>query len=345
VLGGTTVMATASEAVFIGRKVPPLGLGLAALGRPGYINLGHDSDLPAKTVDDLRTQCWEVLDVAFDAGVRYFDAARSYGMSEQFLASWLEARALEPSAVVVGSKWGYRYTADWQVDTGGTPHEVKEHTLAHLEHQADESAALLGQHLALYQIHSATLDSGVLENAEVLAKLERLKHERGWRVGLTLSGTGQAATLAKAMQVKTSGGQLLFDCVQATWNLLEQSVGPALKAAHDAGMSVLIKEAMANGRLTPRNKSPELASRLATLSRAALTASTSVDALSLACVMAQPFRPVVLSGASTPSMMAANAAAIDLAARLDPMVVDGLCAEMVQPPEEYWAQRAALEWN
>ena len=36
----------------------------------------------------------EVLDAAYGAGVRYFDAARSYGRAEQFLGSWLRARGL-----------------------------------------------------------------------------------------------------------------------------------------------------------------------------------------------------------------------------------------------------------
>lgn len=132
---------------------------------------------------------------------------------------------------------------------------------------------------------------------------------------------------------------------QATWNLLEQSVGPALTEAHAAGMSVLVKEAMANGRLTPRNQNPAFASRLAALGAAADAASSSMDALALACVMAQPFRPVVLSGATTPAMLAANAAAMELAARLDAGAVERLCAAMVQPPEEYWAERGALTWN
>lgn len=50
-----------------------------------------------------------------------------------------------------------------QVDTGGSPHEVKEHTASRLATQQAESSALLGGHLRLYQIHSATLDSGVLQ--------------------------------------------------------------------------------------------------------------------------------------------------------------------------------------
>lgn len=120
---------------FLGAPLPAgacgrVGLGLAALGRPGYINLGRGEDLAALGADRseaaMREHCYAVLDEAYDAGVRYFDAARSYGLSEAFLAGWLDARGLRRGDVIVGSKWGYRYTAGWRVDTDGEPHEVKE---------------------------------------------------------------------------------------------------------------------------------------------------------------------------------------------------------------------------
>ena len=87
---------------------PRIGLGMAALGRPGYINLGHNDDLPAKDVEAMRMQAHEVLDEAYRLGIRYIDCARSYGLSEEFVASWLAKQPTEIAAeVVVGSKWGY----------------------------------------------------------------------------------------------------------------------------------------------------------------------------------------------------------------------------------------------
>ena len=136
-------------------------------------------------------------------------------MSEQFLSSWIEARGIAPKDVCVSSKWGYRYTADWKVDTQGEPHEVKEHSISNLLQQTSETEALLGRHLNLYQIHSATFESGVLDNDEVLGQLGTLKMEHGWRIGLTLSGTQQAEVLRKALTVKTPSSDRLFDCVQA----------------------------------------------------------------------------------------------------------------------------------
>src|SRR4051795_12011400 len=105
-----------------GLPVTAIGLGLAALGRPGYLTLGHGQDLGAdRSVEALERHAHAVLDAAYDAGVRYFDAARSYGRAEAFLASWLASRDVE---VTVGSKWGYTYTADWQIDAD--PPEVKD---------------------------------------------------------------------------------------------------------------------------------------------------------------------------------------------------------------------------
>jgi aryl-alcohol dehydrogenase-like predicted oxidoreductase len=90
-----------------GLEATSLGLGLAAVGRPGYINLGRDADLgPDRSVAALAQRAHDVLDAAYGAGIRYFDAARSYGRAEEFLASWLRARQIAPGAVTVGSKWG-----------------------------------------------------------------------------------------------------------------------------------------------------------------------------------------------------------------------------------------------
>jgi aryl-alcohol dehydrogenase-like predicted oxidoreductase len=221
-----------------------VGLGLAALGRPGYINVGHAQDLGADYGPAaMERRCHAVLDAAWQAGVRWFDAARSYGRAEEFLADWLRAREIAPGAATVSSKWGYTYTAGWRVTA--EHHEVKDHSLAALERQLGESRALLGAHLSLYQVHSATLESGVLDNRDVLARLGALR-DGGLPVGLTLSGPRQRETLERALGVVV-GGAPLWSTVQATWNLCERAVEPALRAAKQAGLRVIAKEVLANG--------------------------------------------------------------------------------------------------
>ncbi len=316
-----------------------MGLGLAALGRPGYINLGHGEDLAGRrAVDRLEAHAHAVLDAAWDAGLRYFDVARSYGRGEAFLGRWLARRAIAPDEAVVGSKWGYTYTADWQVDA--EVHEVKDHSLATFERQWPKSRAALGDHLDLYQIHSATLATGVLDDAEVLGALARLKDE-GVAVGLSLSGPRQAETLEKALTVTVDGAPL-FDSVQATWNVLERSAGPVLAAAHDDGRGVIVKEALANGRLTPRNRDPDFAERRAVLEAQARRLDTTVDALALAAALHQPWADVVLSGAARIDHLRANVAALDVA--FDAEAADALAA-LAEPPDAYWQTRDELAWT
>jgi aryl-alcohol dehydrogenase-like predicted oxidoreductase len=322
-----------------GLLVTPLGLGLAALGRPGYINLGHAEDLGATyAVEAMAAQTDAVLDTAWAGGIRYFDVARSYGRAEEFLGGWIRRRGIAPEEITVGSKWGYTYTANWQVEA--EKHEIKEHSLPVLQRQIQESREHLGSHLRLYQVHSATPESGILENRSVLAELARLK-AGGLQIGLSLSGAEQAQTLRLALQV-TVDGRPLFSAVQATWNLLEPSAGAALQEAHDAGWGVIVKEAVANGRLTPRNDDPAFAAKQQILAGVAGELGTTVDALALAAVLAQPWCSIVLSGAATVAHLQANLRAMAL--NLDQAVLAEL-SQLAEPPEQYWHTRSNLPWN
>ena len=166
-----------------------IGLGLAALGRPGYINLGHGGDIADRGRERMERAAHDVLDAAYDAGVRAFDAARSYGAAEEFLAAWLRRRGLARADVYVSSKWGYAYTAGWRVDA--EHHEVKDLGAGQLRRQWAETRALLGEHIRLYQIHSATLESGVLDDAAVRAELDAIRAE-GVLIGLSVTGAGPA---------------------------------------------------------------------------------------------------------------------------------------------------------
>ena len=276
-----------------------LGLGTAALGRPAYITLQHAADLPReRTPEAMERQAHAVLDAAFRHGIRYVDTARSYGRAERFVRSWIDARGLSRGDVAVGSKWGYVYVGDWRVNAA--VHERKEHSLAMLEQQAKESTSILGAHLRLYQIHSATLESRVLEDGAILDALARLK-ERSISVGLTTSGPRQADTIRRAMAI-TRGGARLFDAVQATWNVLEPSCEAALEEAKRAGMTILVKEALANGRLTSRGDA-RAGSALAGLASAR---GVTPDVVAIAAALSRAWADLVLIGPSTVEHLESN---------------------------------------
>lgn len=318
-----------------------LGLGLAALGRPGYINVGHGRDFAGKTaVDSMKANAHAVLDAAYEAGVRYFDAARSYGRAEEFLGTWLAQRGLGPDDVTVGSKWGYRYTADWRVDAA--VHEQKELSLERFRTQLAESRALLGERIDLYQIHSATAESGCLRDAALLSALVEGRHAGAYRaVGLTLSGATSDAALAQALDAQ-AGGERVFDVVQATFNVLEPSLAGGLARAHAAGMGVIAKEVFANGRLTDANDRPEDAALLRRLRAHAAQVGLALDQLAVAFVLAHPFVDVALSGAATTAQLASHVAA---ARRPPDPALAATLRDLAEPPATYWRTRSALPWT
>ncbi|MGW5362318.1 aldo/keto reductase [Actinopolymorpha pittospori] len=311
--------------------VTRMGLGLAALGRPAYITLGRDADLPAgRSVEAMRTRTHEVLDAAHAAGVRYVDAARSYGRAEEFLAEWLRER---PGAadVVVGSKWGYTYTGDWRMDAPAQ--EVKDHSAATFTRQLAETRQLLGDRLDLYQIHSLTPDSPVLTDRPLQERLAALVAE-GVSVGVSTSGPRQADAVRAALDISVAGVPL-FTSVQATYNLLEPSVGPALAEARAAGRTVIVKEALANGRLAHETDRP-------LLTRLAAQAECSPAALALAAVLHEEWAGLVLSGAVTTDQLADNLSATHV--RLDGEAREQL-ATLAEPAEAYWRDRGSLPWS
>ena len=322
-----------------GLLVSPLGLGLAAVGRPGYINLGRDADLgKERSTQALEALAFELLDEAWALGLRYVDVARSYGHAEAFLGRWLAARDHAPTALTIGSKWGYTYTAAWRVDA--QTHEVKEHSLTVLRRQWGETREQLGAHVDLYQVHSVTPDSPALDDPALIAELASLK-TRGVRIGLSTSGPEQARTIDYALRVEIDGVRL-FDTVQATWNPLEPSAGAALGEARSAGMGVIVKEALANGRLTGHNTDHGFARQRATLSALAEHRGVGIDAVALAAALAQPWADVVLSGAATTEQLRANARALDLP--LDVELANAL-ASLAEAPDAYWRTRSDLPWS
>lgn len=310
------------------KAIGRLGIGLAAVGRPAYINVGSADELPGRrSVEQLRAATWDLLDAAYAAGIRWVDTARSYGRAEEFLGEWLTSR--RPEGLTVSSKWGYTYVGDWKIDA--PVHEVKEHGFERYRAQYTETRTLLDGHLSVYQVHSLTEQSPLFHDVRLQAALAEAADE-GLRVGFSTSGSGQADTIRRALELEVSGRRL-FSTVQSTWNLLERSAERALEEAHEAGFHVLLKEVLANGRLAvrPPNEMESLASGK----------GVRPDALALAAALSRPWADTVLIGAVSPRQLEANLEAAPVS--LDERDLDVLAALSV-PPERYWRERGELPW-
>ena len=224
---------------------------------------------------------------------------------------------------------GYVYTADWKTDA--KVHEVKIHSRENLDRQYAESTGILDGHLNVYQIHSATYNSGVLEDDAVTSRLGQLR-DAGMVIGLTASGPDQPDTIHRALDIEIDGRRL-FGSVQATWTLMETSAGAALAEAADAGLGVIVKEAVANGRLTSRSQA--IAGRLAEAA-----GEWPIDAVAIAAALHQPWAGIVLSGAATSRQLVSNLQALDV-----PQEVTEQLPHLAETPEAYWSTRSRLLWT
>ncbi|MCL7762473.1 aldo/keto reductase [Polaribacter sp. Z014] len=312
-----------------------LGLGTAALGRPQYINVRTES-CDNSNLAEFRKHSFSVLEEAYNLGIRYFDTAPGYGLAEELLLEWVQTK--NDNTIEIATKWGYTYTANF--DVNATVHEVKEHSLSKLNEQWDFSKQLL-PYLKVYQIHSATLETGVLENKEVLEYLAYLKKEFNLKIGLTTTGTNQVEVIKKALNVLVDGEQV-FDVFQVTYNFLDQSLQKVIAELTRQNKSIVIKEALANGRVFKNESYPNYNKMYATLEGLAKKHQVGVDAISLKyCEQTIP-ESIVLSGASTTEQLKENLKLNYFTLSADEIEV---LNTLKVDPESYWSERKQLTWN
>jgi aryl-alcohol dehydrogenase-like predicted oxidoreductase len=312
-----------------------LGLGTAALGRPQYINVRHN-DVDNSDLAAFRKQSFQVLEDAYNAGIRYFDTAPGYGLAEELVLDWLKTK--DDNSIEIGTKWGYTYTANF--DANATVHEVKEHSLAKLNEQWDFSKQLL-PYLKVYQIHSATLETGVLENQEVLKQLAFLKKEHNLQIGLTTTGTNQVEVIKKALNVFVDGKQL-FDVFQVTYNFLEQSLLEIVDELQQQNKRIIVKEALANGRVFSNKNYAHYQEMYASLTSLSKKHNVGIDAISLKYCEQTISKSIVLSGASNTKQLKENLKLNDFKLSNDDINV---LNSFKIDSEHYWSERKNLAWN
>ncbi len=313
-----------------------IGLGLAAIGRPEYINI-RATDEEDRTEVSFRKKAMEVLDYAYEKGIRHFDTAPSYGKGESFLIEWNNSR--RHIDVELSTKWGYTYVANWNLGFKGN-HEVKEHSLNKLKEQWQVSQELLPA-LKIYQVHSATFDSGILENLEVLNQLARIKKSTGIKIGLTTSGSAQSEIIRAALKIEIEN-TFLFDSFQVTYNILESSTHEILKEIIDKGKTVIIKEALANGRVFKNLNYQHYIGLYDCLESLSIKYKVGIDAIALRYVMDNLEPNLVLSGASNTDHLSQNLKVMDFELTRDELLS---LNEFRVTPEIYWVERDQLNWN
>lgn len=313
-----------------------IGLGTAAIGRPEYINIKSEQNTSSFDLAVFRDNGIKVLNSAYQLGVRYFDTAPGYGMAEQLLKDWLKTQG--DTSIEVATKWGYSYVADFQLNA--TQHEIKDHSLKQLNKQWQISKQLL-PYLTTLQIHSATFDTGVLQDEQVLNKLAEIKAEHNLHIGLTTSGDNQVEVIRAAMKIMRDDVPV-FDVFQITYNMLEQSLLTIVDELKNDGNRIVVKEALANGRIFRNASYPQYEGMYMALEQMAHKYNVGVDAIALRfCIDSiQPF--MVLSGAATSKQVEENLKVQHFSLEQDELAT---LKSYAIDSTSYWNERKQLAWQ
>jgi len=276
------------------------------------------------------------LDDAYNKGVRFFDASPGYGLAESLLIEWL--REKNDPDIIVATKWGLSYVADF--DINATVHEIKEHSLEKLNAQWEFSKKLL-PNLKIHQIHSATLDTGVLDNKAILQRLHQIKKEYNIIIGLTTTGANQVEVLKKAVDIEIEN-EPLFSSFQSTYNIMEQSILKLKEIFLNTNRQLIIKESLANGRLIPTTSFNEHDGLYKYITKLADKYNVGTDAIAIRfCIDSFP-QAVTLSGASSANQLQSNLAAKTFKLQKEEME---LLSSYKIDPIMYWNERKQLSWQ
>jgi len=108
--------------------------------------------------------------------------------------------------------------------------------------------------------------------------------------------------------------------------------------------NVVVKESLANGRLTQGNRAEDdvLFPAVARIREVAESRGTTIEILALAAALARPWVDVVLTGAAKVGQIQSNVAA--LGRTFDPELEEGLRSVSINSAE-YWRARGSFRWN
>ena len=160
-------------------------------------------------------------------------------------------------------------------------------------------------------------------------------------IGLSTSGEYQNEIIEKALSIQVNN-QPLFDSFQVTYNIFNQHLLKIMKLLRELDKKLIVKEALANGRVFPNNKFPNYNNIYLVLDALATKYKVGIDAIALR-FCEDTLKPyAVLSGASLTSQLTSNLAMSKF--ELLDNEIEHLKSLAVSP-RVYWEERKLLEWN
>ncbi|MFC1433964.1 aldo/keto reductase [Streptacidiphilus sp. N1-3] len=295
-----------------GVRVTALGLGTAQFG-----------DLYQAMTQDRAT---EIVDAAWEAGIRYFDTAPHYGLGRAEQRLGLALRSRPRAQYVLSSKVGRLL----RTDSSGELTRHWDFTEAGIRRSIEESLQRLGLDrldIALLHDPQERLTDALRTGLPALVRLR----EEGV-VGAIGVGTGDMTALAAF----ANRAELDTIMIAGRYTLLEQpALAGVVPAARAAGISVLNAGVFNSGMLAQEQPAPDaryeyqaaprqLLARARRLAQLTAAAGTTLPRAALAYAARDPLVASVVVGADSAEQIRTNVRLAE-----DPRPLDGLWSELV----------------
>ena len=202
-------------------------LGTIGIGKPwGFANAAVPSEGKAM----------ELLERAFTLGIRYFDTAPSYGMSEERLGRFLRGLTAEDrGAVRVATKFGEHWNA-----AAGEP--FVDHSYDALARSLEGSLERLGR-IDFLQLHKTT--PTVLKSGDLA---------RAWEYAAACDVPSIGASVSDLESAGIALREQSFQIIQFPYNAVQTTFGEILREAAARGMKVAVNRPFGMGRMLYENR-------------------------------------------------------------------------------------------
>lgn len=210
-------------------KVSEISFGTASIGVPYGIGISGQEDMPSES------EAIELLRSALDKGINFFDTARGYGCSEEFIGKAFRDRRED---VVISTKCAHLYDKHKQLLPDNELTEIIDNSMK------ESLSALQTDYVDVYMIHNADLK--VLSNNTVAEVFSGYK-----RKGLVKAIGVSISTVDQTRKAIESG---IWDVVQLAYNLMDQRQGELFTLAGERGVGVVVRSVLFKGILTGRGR-------------------------------------------------------------------------------------------
>ena len=275
---------------------------------------------------------FKLLDEIFAAGVNTFDTARSYGMAEKSLGSWIAARG-NRDAVVLLAKGAHPAAGSQEVRV--TSEAIREDVEKSLE-------MLKTSYLDIYMLHR---DNPKVPVGPLVETLNELREEG--KIGVFGGSNWSYERIDEANEYAYAHDMFGFDVSSPAYSLAEQKEDPWGGGCvdisgekhsaerdwyQDKGVEVFAYASLAHGFLSGKFRSdeekravklldeyavkgyccPRNFKKLAKAEQLAAKKHATVPQIALAWLLQQPLNPMAICSASAARKMLANLKALDL---------------------------------